>query len=287
MVTELQAMRISITLAALRLGATSPNPPVGCVILSPEGTVLGAGYHTRKGEPHAEVNALRAAGERARGATAVVTLEPCNHVGRTSACHQALIDAGISRVVVALIDPTSRGEGGIARLRQAGVEVEVGLAAAEARILLEPWLRSVELGRPTVTVGSVAINSANHAEAAWARLREWAAPGVDVIVDQHGKVTEAVPGSHRDDVLQLPSTPLPHDPRTALTTLHAAGARRVLVLSETVAQSPFITQADRLLVLTCEPATPSLDSMPVVPDSWSVQALHPVQAGLITEYHAG
>lgn len=118
---ELAVMRRAIALSAAGLGTTSPNPPVGCVLLDPSGQIIGEGYHERKGEPHAEAQALAAAGPLADGATAVVTLEPCNHQGRTPPCCQALIDAGIRRAVIAVIDPTSRGEGGVAvtRVRQA------------------------------------------------------------------------------------------------------------------------------------------------------------------------
>jgi diaminohydroxyphosphoribosylaminopyrimidine deaminase / 5-amino-6-(5-phosphoribosylamino)uracil reductase len=95
---EIAAMRRAIALSAAGIGSTSPNPPVGCVLLDPDSRIVGEGYHERKGESHAEVNALAAAGALAQGATAVVTLEPCNHQGRTPACRQALIDAGVKRV---------------------------------------------------------------------------------------------------------------------------------------------------------------------------------------------
>lgn len=134
-------MRQAIALSALGLGTTSPNPPVGCVLLDAEGDIAGQGYHRRKGEAHAEVNALAAAGKRASGGTAVVTLEPCNHHGVTPPCHQALIDAGISRVVIAVIDPTSRGVGGASRLQEAGLDVEVGCLADEATLVLDPGSR--------------------------------------------------------------------------------------------------------------------------------------------------
>src|SRR5947199_392297 len=109
---EVEAMRLAIALSAHGLGTTSPNPPVGCVILDRAGQLVGTGYHRRKGEPHAEAYALADAGRRAAGGTAVVTLEPCNHVGRTPACRQLLVDAGVARVVIAVLDPTSRGDGG-------------------------------------------------------------------------------------------------------------------------------------------------------------------------------
>lgn len=145
------AMRRALTLAALGLGATSPNPVVGCVIVNASGETVGEGYHQRAGGPHAEVHALRAAGEQARGATALVTLEPCNHTGRTGPCAQALIDAGIARVVYAVSDPNPAATGGAQRLRTAGVDVESGLLEDEAAAGNAAWLASVRLGRPHVT----------------------------------------------------------------------------------------------------------------------------------------
>src|SRR5580693_936415 len=147
---ELAAMRRAVALSAAGLGTTSPNPPVGCVVLDPRGQIAGEGYHERKGEAHAETQALAAAGTDAEGGTAVVTLEPCNHHGRTPPCRQALIDARVSRVVIAVIDPTSRGEGGAAALRAAGVDVEVGVLAGEARVVLGPWLAPLEADRPWI-----------------------------------------------------------------------------------------------------------------------------------------
>lgn len=148
---ERAAMRRAITLAALGLGSTSPNPVVGCVIVNASGETVGEGYHQRAGGPHAEVHALRAAGEQARGATALVTLEPCNHTGRTGPCAQALIDAGIARVVYAVGDPNPAATGGAQRLRTAGVDVQAGLLEDEAAAGNAAWLTSVRLGRPHVT----------------------------------------------------------------------------------------------------------------------------------------
>ncbi len=146
--TEAAAMRRAIALSAAGLGTTSSNPPVGCVLFDAQGRIVGEGYHERKGEAHAEAQALAAAGPLATGATAVVTLEPCNHRGRTPACRQALIDAGVRRAVIAVIDPTSRGEGGVAALRQAGVDVETGVLAAEAQVVLGGWLSGIKNRRP-------------------------------------------------------------------------------------------------------------------------------------------
>ncbi|MFD3517578.1 bifunctional diaminohydroxyphosphoribosylaminopyrimidine deaminase/5-amino-6-(5-phosphoribosylamino)uracil reductase RibD [Streptomyces sp. NPDC058657] len=143
-------MRRAVELAARGLGATSPNPVVGCVITGPTGTVVGEGHHQRAGGPHAEVHALRDAGEKARGGTAYVTLEPCNHTGRTGPCAQALLDAGITRVVYAVADPNPQAEGGAETLRAAGVQVEQGLLEAEAAAGNAAWLTSVRLHRPYV-----------------------------------------------------------------------------------------------------------------------------------------
>lgn len=147
---DVDAMRRAIRLAARGLGSTSPNPVVGCVILDASGQSVGAGYHQRAGGPHAEVHALREAGGRARGGTAYVTLEPCNHTGRTGPCAQALIDAGIARVVYAVADPNPQATGGADRLRAAGVEVAQGLLGDEAEAGNIAWLTSVRLGRPFV-----------------------------------------------------------------------------------------------------------------------------------------
>jgi diaminohydroxyphosphoribosylaminopyrimidine deaminase/5-amino-6-(5-phosphoribosylamino)uracil reductase len=144
------AMRRAIALSELGLGSTSPNPIVGCVIVETDGSVVGEGYHVRPGEPHAEVNALADAGGRALGATAFVTLEPCRHTGRTPPCTQALIDAGVSRVVFAVADPDPIAGHGADDLRAAGIVVEAGLLAEEAARSNEAWLHHARTGRPFV-----------------------------------------------------------------------------------------------------------------------------------------
>ncbi|MER7509833.1 MULTISPECIES: bifunctional diaminohydroxyphosphoribosylaminopyrimidine deaminase/5-amino-6-(5-phosphoribosylamino)uracil reductase RibD [Streptomyces] len=144
-------MRRAIELAARGLGSTSPNPVVGCVITDPSGAVVGEGWHERAGGPHAEVHALRRAGAAARGGTAYVTLEPCNHTGRTGPCAQALIEAGVTRVLYAVADPNPQASGGGATLRAAGISAEGGLLRAEAEAGNAAWLTSVRLGRPHVT----------------------------------------------------------------------------------------------------------------------------------------
>lgn len=128
-----------------------PNPRVGCVLLAPDGSEIAVGAHRGAGSPHAEVDALTRAGDRARGATAVVTLEPCNHTGRTGPCSEALIAAGVARVVYAQDDPNPAAAGGAERLRAADVDVEGGLFAAEAEALNVAWTYAVREGRPYVT----------------------------------------------------------------------------------------------------------------------------------------
>ncbi|MBC7373520.1 MAG: bifunctional diaminohydroxyphosphoribosylaminopyrimidine deaminase/5-amino-6-(5-phosphoribosylamino)uracil reductase RibD [Frankiales bacterium] len=145
-------MRRAVALSARALGRTSPNPPVGCVVLAAGGAVVGEGHTRPPGDPHAEVGALEQAGDRARGGTVVVTLEPCRHTGRTAPCTDALLDAGVARVVVACPDPTAQAGGGAALLRAAGIDVEIGVLADEVALgPLEAWLGAQRLGRPYVT----------------------------------------------------------------------------------------------------------------------------------------
>jgi diaminohydroxyphosphoribosylaminopyrimidine deaminase / 5-amino-6-(5-phosphoribosylamino)uracil reductase len=148
---EVEAMRLALALAATALGSTSPNPPVGCIVLDAAGALAGQGFTSPAGGPHAEVNALRDAGERARGGTAVVTLEPCAHHGRTPPCTAALLAAGVARVVYAVADPNPVAAGGADVLRAAGVDVEGGVLEAEAALGNEAWLTALRLGRPFVT----------------------------------------------------------------------------------------------------------------------------------------
>ncbi|SEO95026.1 bifunctional diaminohydroxyphosphoribosylaminopyrimidine deaminase/5-amino-6-(5-phosphoribosylamino)uracil reductase RibD [Trujillonella endophytica] len=148
---ERMAMARALALGESVLGTTSPNPPVGAVVLAADGTPVGEGATAPPGGPHAEAAALAEAGDRARGGTAVVTLEPCAHTGRTGPCTDALLAAGIARVVVAVPEPTALAGGGAQRLRDAGVEVEIGMEgpAAEAGALAS-WLTAVREQRPYV-----------------------------------------------------------------------------------------------------------------------------------------
>ncbi len=146
--TDSQFMKRALRLA--RRGRTSPNPMVGAVVVR-DGRVVGEGFHPKAGEPHAEVFALRSAGDLARGADLYVTLEPCCHEGKTGPCTEAVIGAGIRKVCAAMVDPYPEVAGkGIERLREAGVEVEVGLLESEARELNRGFIKCVTCGRPFV-----------------------------------------------------------------------------------------------------------------------------------------
>jgi diaminohydroxyphosphoribosylaminopyrimidine deaminase/5-amino-6-(5-phosphoribosylamino)uracil reductase len=148
---ERSAMARARELGMSVLGTTSLNPAVGAVVLAADGTPVGEGATAPPGGPHAEVRAIEQAGERARGGTAVVTLEPCAHTGRTGPCADALLAAGIARVVVAVPEPTQLAGGGADRLRAAGVDVELGVEQQAAEQgALEGWLTGVREGRPSV-----------------------------------------------------------------------------------------------------------------------------------------
>lgn len=148
--TDERYMARALELARRGRFTTTPNPNVGCVIVR-DGEIVGEGWHHRAGEPHAEVHALRMAGEKAKGATAYVTLEPCSHHGRTPPCCDALITAGVSRVVAAMQDPNPQVAGrGLYRLQQAGIEVSHGLMMSEAEALNRGFLKRMRTGFPWI-----------------------------------------------------------------------------------------------------------------------------------------
>ena len=230
-------MARALALAAEGCGATSPNPMVGCVLVR-DGEVVGEGHHPRAGEPHAEVFALRAGGERARGATAYVTLEPCNHHGRTPPCTEALLAAGVARVVVAAGDPNPLVAGrGLDRLRAAGVAVTTGVLAAEAHALNEAFERWITTRRPFVTLklatsldGRIAARTGASrwitGPAARARVHRMRADADAVLVgsgtalaDDPRLTPRGVPGPWRpplrvvvDSRLRVPPSALAYDP---------------------------------------------------------------------------
>ncbi|HEY8346781.1 MAG TPA: bifunctional diaminohydroxyphosphoribosylaminopyrimidine deaminase/5-amino-6-(5-phosphoribosylamino)uracil reductase RibD [Symbiobacteriaceae bacterium] len=206
-------------LEALRLAArarcrTHPNPMVGCIIVR-DGQVVGTGYHHRAGEPHAEVLALREAGNAARGATVYVTLEPCAHYGRTPPCADALIRAGVARVVAAMADPDPRVAGrGLQRLKDAGIRTECGLLEEEARTLNRAYLKLKATGRPLVILkwamtldGKIACTSG---DSRWV-TGEVARSHVHQIRDQVDAILVGVGTALRDDpeLTARPSRPGP------------------------------------------------------------------------------
>src|SRR5580692_10962195 len=155
MTTDNQHMRQALELARAGVGLVSPNPAVGAVVVDASGREVGAGTHTYDGVKHAEVLALEQAGDAARGATLYLNLEPCSHQGRTGPCADAVIAAGIRRVVCSMQDPNPRVAGqGFAKLRAAGIQVEVGLFAVEAKKLNESFAKYIQSGKPLVTLKS-------------------------------------------------------------------------------------------------------------------------------------
>ncbi len=145
-------MQQAIELARNGLGWVSPNPPVGCVIVAGESSVVGRGWHQMYGEAHAEVNALEEAGARAQGATAYVTLMPCNHQGKTPPCTQALIRAGVKRVVVSVDDPDPVSGEGLKTLEDAGIEVSIGLLEDETKKMMHGFIKFIQTKLPHITL---------------------------------------------------------------------------------------------------------------------------------------
>ncbi|WP_241974951.1 bifunctional diaminohydroxyphosphoribosylaminopyrimidine deaminase/5-amino-6-(5-phosphoribosylamino)uracil reductase RibD [Cryobacterium mannosilyticum] len=206
-------MRRALELAA-NGPATGPNPRVGCVILAADGEVLAEGWHRGAGTAHAEVDALsRLPRGGARGATAVVTLEPCNHTGRTGPCALALIEAGIARVVYAVTDPGHESSGGADRLRAHGIDVLGGILEAEVSGFLADWLRAARLGRPFVTLKWA--SSLDGRAAADDGTSRWIT-GPEARQDVHRRRAAA------DAIVVGTGTALADDP--ALTARDAAGA---------------------------------------------------------------
>jgi diaminohydroxyphosphoribosylaminopyrimidine deaminase / 5-amino-6-(5-phosphoribosylamino)uracil reductase len=184
--TDLDYMQRALFLAARGRGRTSPNPMVGAVVVL-DGVVVGQGFHSRAGEPHAEVHALSAAGARARGATLYCTLEPCCHHGRTGPCTAEIVQAGISRVVAAMEDPNPLVKGkGFASLRAHGITVEVGVGAAEAIHLNDGFLTLMRKHRPFVVLKAATSLDGKIAAAPGRRTRLTSAPA-----DQHAHAFRA------------------------------------------------------------------------------------------------
>lgn len=223
-------------------GCVEPNPLVGAVVVR-EGQVVGEGFHERFGGPHAEVSAIAAAGEGCRGATLYVTLEPCTHHGKTPPCVDAVLHAGFSRAVVAMIDPDPRNQGrGIEKLRQAGVEVEVGLLEAEARRLNAPFIKLTTRGFPFVTAKwAMSLDGKTATRAGDSRWVS-SSPSRELVHDLRGKADAILVGIGTvlaDDPLL---TARPPGPRVAARVVADSRARLPLHgrLVETASEAPVI-----------------------------------------------
>lgn len=248
-------MRLALEAASRGLGRTAPNPAVGAVLVR-GGKVVGRGHHARAGGAHAEIEALRAAGAKARGADLYTTLEPCNHFGRTPPCSEAVLRAGVARVFVGSRDPNPLVDGkGNARLRRAGVEVVAGPLQAECDALNAPWFRFIASGRPFVTLkvaatldGRIATAAGDSRWVSGGEARAWVhrlRDRVDAVLVGRGtavaddpRLTTRLPGGGGRDPLRvvldtgltLPATLRLFRQRSAARTLvlHAAsGARRL------------------------------------------------------------
>ena len=253
-------MRAALALARRGLGNAWPNPAVGCVLVK-EGRVIGRGWTQPGGRPHAETEALRRAGDAARGATAYVTLEPCSHHGRTPPCCEALAEAGIARVVMAMRDPDPRVNGrGLAMLRGAGIAVEEGLLEAEARALNAGFFRRIQAGMPVVTLklastldGRIATASGESrwitGEAARCEVHALRARhdailvGSGTVLADDPDLTCRIPGMERVPMLRVVADARLRTPPSA-RLVQSAGAAPVLVMTAPghppVAQAPFI-----------------------------------------------
>jgi diaminohydroxyphosphoribosylaminopyrimidine deaminase/5-amino-6-(5-phosphoribosylamino)uracil reductase len=278
-------MHHALTLAGRALGRVAPNPAVGCVIVSPDGRVIGRGHTQDGGRPHAEAVALAQAGEAARGATAYVTLEPCAHLGKTPPCADALVSAGVARVVVAVTDPDERVNGrGIAILRGAGIEVVTGMMEAEAATLNAGFFLRIQKNRPLVTLklaqsadrktipapGAGRWITGQEAQrfAHLLRARHDAIlVGVNTVIEDDPELTVRLPGLEKYSPLRVvldrngrmsktaklakPDTlVLADDIPTVLATLAGRGVTRLLVEGGAMVARAFADVADRLELFT-------------------------------------
>jgi diaminohydroxyphosphoribosylaminopyrimidine deaminase / 5-amino-6-(5-phosphoribosylamino)uracil reductase len=284
-VSDLAHMHHALTLAGRALGRVAPNPAVGCVIVSLDGRVVGRGHTQDGGRPHAETVALAQAGEAARGATAYVTLEPCAHLGKTPPCADALVAAGIKRVVAAVEDPDPRVKGGgFAKLREAGVAVATGVMEKEATALNEGFFLRIQQNRPLVTLKLA--QSADHKTIPPKSVDRWITGeaaqrfahllrarhdailvGVNTVIEDDPALTVRLPGLEKYSPLRvvldrkgrMPKTAklakpdtliLADDIPTVLAELAGRGVTRLLVEGGATVAKAFADVADRLELFT-------------------------------------
>ena len=278
-------MRHALTLAGRALGRVAPNPAVGCVIVAPDGRTVGRGWTQDGGRPHAETVALKQAGAAARGATAYVTLEPCAHVGKTPPCTDALVEAGIARVVAAVEDPDPRVKGkGFAKLQAAGIEVVSGVMEKEAAALNTGFFLRIRENRPLVTLKLAQSADRKtippHAADRWITGNEAQRfahflrakhdailVGVNTVIEDDPKLTVRLAGLEKYSPLRVvldrngrmplaaklnrPDTlVLADDIPTVLATLAGRGVTRLLVEGGATVARAFADVADRLELFT-------------------------------------
>ena len=260
-------MREALRMAAYARGRTSPNPLVGAVIVR-DGTIIASGWHRAAGEPHAEIHALRMAGELARGATLYVTLEPCAHHGRTGPCAEAVIASGIARVVMALSDPNPLVAGrGLAMLRAAGIETETGVCEHEARRQNEVFLKWVTTKRPFVTLKTAMTldgKIASHTGASQWITGEAARARVHIYRDVH------------DAILVGIGTVLADDPSLTTRLPDRTGRNPLRIVLDSEARTPIDAK------LLTDGAAPTVIAVSERADHRRVNLLHACGAEVVT-----
>lgn len=262
-VDDARFMARALALAARGVNTTHPNPRVGCVVVA-EGAVVGEGWHRVAGGDHAEIIALRQAGKRAAEATLYLTLEPCNHYGRTPPCTDAVVAAGIRRAVIALEDPNPRVDGGgVAALRRAGIEVTVGVGAQPAHRLNRGFCQRMSIGRPWVTLKMAASldgkTAMSNGESQWItgpaarrdahRLRAASSAiltGVGTVLRDDPRMTARLDGVHRQPLRVILDSRLSTPPQAKI--LHAPGAALIIT---TEAGDPGHLRGAGAEVVTC------------------------------------
>jgi len=251
---DIAFMRRALRLAALGRHA-SPNPMVGCVLINDAGKVIGEGWHPKAGEPHAEVFALRQAGELARGATTFVSLEPCSHHGRTPPCADSLLAAGIKRVVCAMADPDECVAGsGFEKLRHGGVEVSVGLLEAEARALNAAYIKHRVTGLPWVVLKTAMTLDGKIA--AVGGDSQWITSPISRLA-VHRQLRDRC-----DGVMTGVGTVLADDPALTTRLIHKAGRNPWRIIVDSQLRTPLDSQVVRLAAQdgrTIIVATPDAD----------------------------
>jgi len=242
-------MRRALDLARLGIGHTAPNPMVGAVLVR-DRAIVGEGHHQRFGEAHAEVRAITAAGDRAKGATLFVTLEPCAHTGKTPPCADAIIRAGVSRVVAAMADPNALAAGGAARLREAGIDVTLGVLEGEARELNASYVHALHSTRPWVTLKMAVSLDCAIADGTRTTTRITAGPArryAHTLRAAHDAVAVGMGTVRIDDPqLTVREVPAPRIPPTRVVFSRTGRLSLTSTLANSIAQGPVVVTAESI-----------------------------------------